>query len=564
MQISQIKIKNFKAIKVAKLPLSQFNVIVGPNGSGKSSVLQALHWVIQCGRNPAVDANKDYASGSTLSLSNASYMPSPDYKNSGNSGTYGNRADANRLDLSIWARTPADTGPDVRHRAKLWLKAARNEGVSVHIPSNNEITTAIRAQAREFSAYIPGLAGIPLSEERRAHSIVLRQAAAGDANTVLRNILHLLALRENDQEDPSTPMTELQTLVSKAIRRTELKITFDDKKDYSIQAHFKTDAMSEYRPLELAGIGFLQSIQIFAYILLYRPRLLLIDEPDSHLHPDAQQRLVTEIANAAKKHDCQVIMTTHSPSVVRAMPEGANMIWMQNGKVQKDAEAARLRMGWGILDKNLVLLTEDKNIDQLRLFLSQWPDLDRQVAIWPLNGSGNLPKADVVDGLRNLLGDVPILLHRDGDMMNDAEKSLWKAKWGLDDQQAWVTQGADIEAYFVNADYCAAVSDTPAADFQTIIDGLCPNKPSTDFNKKREDARALYPKGDAVPSNDHVFAELCTFGAGSVVKKSVRKLRAKVQSDIRGGVEAKIGKVMSPDCELAPDLKEAIEMALLI
>lgn len=41
----------------------------------------------------------------------------------------------------------------------------------------------------------------------------------------------------------------------------------------------------------MVGTGFLQVAQIFAYLLHFKPKLLLIDEPDSHLHPGTQERL---------------------------------------------------------------------------------------------------------------------------------------------------------------------------------------------------------------------------------------------------------------------------------
>src|SRR5437667_5049539 len=40
--IESIDFKNFKPLRDAKLPLSQFTLIVGPNGSGKSTALTAL------------------------------------------------------------------------------------------------------------------------------------------------------------------------------------------------------------------------------------------------------------------------------------------------------------------------------------------------------------------------------------------------------------------------------------------------------------------------------------------------------------------------------------------
>ncbi len=157
MDFTSIRIKNFKAINDATLSdLAKFNVIVGTNGSVKSSALQALHWVLQSGRNLAVDTNRDKDKGATLSASDANYMPSPDYKNAGYKILYGNRKTAPKLEIELIS--PPDEDGEAMN-AHLWIRAARNEGITVHVPSSNKITAQIRNQGREISAYIPGLAG---------------------------------------------------------------------------------------------------------------------------------------------------------------------------------------------------------------------------------------------------------------------------------------------------------------------------------------------------------------------------------------------------------------------
>lgn len=67
MRISKVTIENFKAIKSATLDLSDFTVIVGSNGSGKSSVLTAMHWMFQTGRNPNIEAKTKATDGAVLS-----------------------------------------------------------------------------------------------------------------------------------------------------------------------------------------------------------------------------------------------------------------------------------------------------------------------------------------------------------------------------------------------------------------------------------------------------------------------------------------------------------------
>ena len=52
------------------------------------------------------------------------------------------------------------------------------------------------------------------------------------------------------------------------------------------------------------------------------PKLLLLDEPDAHLHPSMSQQFLNVIKNVlVDKFGVQVIMTTHSPSTVILAPE---------------------------------------------------------------------------------------------------------------------------------------------------------------------------------------------------------------------------------------------------
>src|SRR3954469_19709751 len=96
---------------------------------------------------------------------------------------------------------------------------------------------------------------------------------------------------------------------------------------------------------------------------------------------------------------------------------------MKDGKVQEkgDTEGRRL-MGWGLLDRRVLLMTEDEDAGMLQALLAQWPDLDRLVAVWPFHGCSKLPSPEVVTGLNNLTGgSLKVVLHRDRDFLMPAE-----------------------------------------------------------------------------------------------------------------------------------------------
>jgi predicted ATP-dependent endonuclease of OLD family len=81
-----------------------------------------------------------------------------------------------------------------------------------------------------------------------------------------------------------------------------------------------------WKAIEMAGTGFLQVVQIFAYLLYFKPKLILIDEPDAHLHPTRQQALIRALSEATTHFsNTQIVVSTHAPALVRALPDNAKI-----------------------------------------------------------------------------------------------------------------------------------------------------------------------------------------------------------------------------------------------
>jgi predicted ATPase len=57
--------------------------------------------------------------------------------------------------------------------------------------------------------------------------------------------------------------------------------------------------------------------------------LILIDEVETSLHPRAQRRLMRDLARVARDRELQIILTTHSPYVLRELPPEARIYLMQ-------------------------------------------------------------------------------------------------------------------------------------------------------------------------------------------------------------------------------------------
>jgi energy-coupling factor transporter ATP-binding protein EcfA2 len=87
------------------------------------------------------------------------------------------------------------------------------------------------------------------------------------------------------------------------------------------------------------------------------PKLLLLDEPDAHLHPTMTQDFLSTIQDIIiNKMGSKVIMTTHSPTTIALAPE-ESIYWMDRDgiRLQKRGKSDVLRE----LSEGLILVSEN-------------------------------------------------------------------------------------------------------------------------------------------------------------------------------------------------------------
>lgn len=403
-----------------------------------------------------------------------------------------------------------------------------------------------------------------------AQPTLRRQAASGDAGGVLRNILLNLRSRrmgEADETHGRDRLVKLNELVKTVHPGVQVDVEFDEREDYHISATIRTDDLADHsRPLETAATGVLQVIQIFAYLILFEPKVMLIDEPDAHLHPNKQERLIEALERAAPDYDAQIILTTHSPHIVRAASPAAKLVWMRNGTVEtEDDEAIRRLLGWGGLDKAALFFVEDEDDKPLRALIRQWPDLSRQLAVCRCFGIDNLPRDRFLEGLL-VDGELKIraLLHRDGDFMTETEAKRWTNGFKTPGVFPWVTAGSDIEDYFCQSDYlCALYGVTPdvAEDWRQQAAKKVSKARETFLAKRQNVVRAVWPNGGSPD------AEAMWDAAGGISPTTVKgkKLHAALKTIVKtaGRDDALLNTFATPmGFTVAPELKVLIEEAV--
>jgi AAA ATPase domain len=313
-----------------------------------------------------------------------------------------------------------------------------------------------------FTVYAPGLAGVPKEERYMSPGVVRRIVARGDANLTLRNVLRML--KSNDERWDGF-LSYMQSIFP----GIEININFDENTDENIEVSFRTGGYRSF-PFDAAGTSILQASQIIGYIFLFSPKVLILDEPDSHLHPDNQRVLCDLVSNLAVERNFQAIISTHSRHVLDALKDRSRTVWLSKGVVvdQPDISTTEVLLDLGALDSvdyfadgeiRCVVATEDTDRDAIKAILwsNGFVEDDTEVASYA--GSS---KADAAVVLGCFLSDkaphVRLVVHRDRDYMSEQASERFVQRLTDANISALLTESNDIECYFINADHISTLN----------------------------------------------------------------------------------------------------------
>ncbi len=282
MIISAVKIEKFKRISSVEMALSDVTVLIGGNNSGKSSLLQGIHLAITTLQS-ARSASTKALPASTLGIDQFLYKPSnqPIRLN--------HKSDMTSKIGPEFTFTFQETHTGTVKEFILKMRRGKNLNIAITFDYKNAFYARGSDRTRPLSIFVPGLAGVALSEERRTDAIVTAGIAQGDANLYLRNVLLRLTLDKDKLE-------KFHSIISEVFPDLKISCDFNEQVHTSIEIFVDIDGNRV--PLELVGAGALQAIQLVAYATMYDPGLLLLDEPDAHLHPSNQRLLAAMITRA--------------------------------------------------------------------------------------------------------------------------------------------------------------------------------------------------------------------------------------------------------------------------
>lgn len=483
--LTKVSIYRFKNLEFVTLELDKLNILIGSNNSGKSSILQAIQFSVSAAQTSAIYGKSWKRDGSSFSTSvlqeQLIYAPLRDtYSLAYKQQLSEKKDDAIKVEFETEIST---------YQSNIVVRKGRNKNLFINI-EKRDLGEKLQSIDTPFSIYVPGLAGISHSEEYKTPAIVRKAAARGDSNKVFRNVLYLLKLSE-------TKWNQFENDFKTLFPNLTIDIKFDPEMDDFIEVLFTNN--NHKLPIDLAGTGVLQILQILSYVNFYNPKILLLDEPDSHLHPNNQRQLAKILIELVENRDLQIMLTTHSRHLLDALYQSGKIFWMKDGKIMKnqneDFETIKILLDIGALDANelllvtntikCVILTEDQDIKPVKILLEASGFKIDEVDIWSYKGCAKTDAALVLaDFIRSHSPQTKILLHRDRDYWTDDEADNFKRTIEKAKIFCFLTTGTDIESHFINVEHINYLYPELKIDkIQEIIDN-CTKKTKENSKKK--------------------------------------------------------------------------------
>lgn len=294
-------------------------------------------------------------------------------------------------------------------------------------------------------AYLPTFAGIGQKEQSYAKAMRNRLIGQGLAGAVLRNeIIDMqeanLRLRKELKGDAeqlsranlknirsNDPFELLQQVVYRRFNGLLYPLPFnkdfhthvgvDFKKGEMVGTRFKPFKGYNKRDIMVEGSGFLQWLSVYTFALSPNVDVLLLDEPDAHLHVSLQTELVKELQAISKKFNKQILLATHSVEIIKEASAKDVMYVKSPSSVKylkEESSKSIVLTGLGceyfpLLEKiqsykRILFVENESDATFLQLMTSDYMEWPQNLVIWG-NANHHTERKHVFDYLKKEISD---------------------------------------------------------------------------------------------------------------------------------------------------------------
>ncbi len=324
MYLSEIYIDNFKTLREVRIHFNkELNVFTGKNNAGKTTILEALALWNECFRTLVVKAKKSDSYNNIrqgdyrLGTKNSNYI---DHRSITSVRT--SRYEDIFYEMKVSYRILISVklvGEDFELTIPIRIKSANGGNYLISLDNHDdfdfgEFNSKLNLPTPFTAIYASPVAALISDEKFFTHPQVYQQVLSRKSFLVLRNRIAKLKSSVN--------YSKFESDVSYILFEENSSVTFevigDINKDVKVNVNVNFGRQGTAKDISLLGSGTLQIIELM--LAIYEDRsdlnIIMLDEPDSHIHRDIQKRLINVLNRNSLK--AQVFLTTHNESLIRA------------------------------------------------------------------------------------------------------------------------------------------------------------------------------------------------------------------------------------------------------
>ena len=299
--IRTVRIRGFKRFEEVELSFPGHVVLAGPNNTGKTTVLQAIaSWDLALRRWRELNDFNRRRGYTRVPIARQAFASVP----------------LRSFDL-LWRNR--------RYREMIEIELRHDDGWSVTMELRPDSTEQIHVRPGAGAdpdtlrgldlraVFVPPMTGIGTEEPVFQPPMIEQLLGLGRPGEVLRNLL----------TEASRDESAWSALQASMDRLFGYELLPPDATGAHIRAEYRTaGAVDEERAsLEIAsaGSGFQQVLMLLAFLHTRPAAVLLLDEPDAHLHVILQDAIYHELRTVAARQHSQLIVATHSEVVIESV-----------------------------------------------------------------------------------------------------------------------------------------------------------------------------------------------------------------------------------------------------
>jgi predicted ATPase len=322
--ITQVKVEFFKRFRSETFNLVDDVVLAGPNNSGKTTILQAIAvWNLALQRWLAEHAASSKArqrTGVPVSRNDFTAIPLREMnllwfeRDTGYSKGEKEGMDAGQPKLV--AITIFGRDQNTNWSLTVTLRYANKEQIYIKLADGQgQPVTEIPPGAQDLKiVHVPPFSGIGAEETGLQLGYQSRLVGQGKPGDVLRNLL--LEVYRADQKDKTGFWKALTEDVFGLFGYRLKQPQYSETTDPFIRIEYTHGESRTAFDVASAGSGFHQVLTLLGFFYARPASVLLLDEPDAHLHVILQRQVYDLLRTVARKRICQLLISTHSEIIL--------------------------------------------------------------------------------------------------------------------------------------------------------------------------------------------------------------------------------------------------------